>query len=210
MVRAPWPASTSSPTSPPSAASTSALLVTERDELRTCRNTISKEVGKLKASGGDATAPMAQSKAMATASRSIEDELAGLDQALNSASWPSPTCPWTMCPRRARGQRDRQKPGDLPKLEGFAPWPTGTSAEAGHLRPGPGHQDRRLRLHPVRRRRLALVRSLINWFLDVQTGENGYTESLAAVLVERRTMTGTGQLPKFEEELYKLSRGPST
>jgi len=48
------------------------------------------------------------------------------------------------------------------------------------------------------------VRALLTWMLDVQTGQNGYTEVWAPVLVNPKTMTGTGQLPKFEEELYRL------
>lgn len=49
-----------------------------------------------------------------------------------------------------------------------------------------------------------LERALANFFLDVQTTEHGYTEIAPPVMVNRKTMTGTGQLPKFEEDLFKL------
>ncbi len=49
-----------------------------------------------------------------------------------------------------------------------------------------------------------LERALINFMLDLHTGEHGYTEVLPPFMVNRETMTGTGQLPKFEEELFKL------
>ncbi len=51
-----------------------------------------------------------------------------------------------------------------------------------------------------------LQRSLINWFLDVHTGEHGYTELRVPYLVTRESMTGTGQLPKFAEESYQTER----
>jgi seryl-tRNA synthetase len=47
-----------------------------------------------------------------------------------------------------------------------------------------------------------LVRALMNWFLDVHTREHGYEEVWVPLLVNRQTMTGTGQLPKFEDDLY--------
>ncbi len=49
-----------------------------------------------------------------------------------------------------------------------------------------------------------LERALINFMLDMHTGEHGYTEVLPPLLVNRQTMTGTGQLPKFEEDLFKI------
>jgi len=53
-----------------------------------------------------------------------------------------------------------------------------------------------------------LVRALLNWMLDVNTGEQGYTEVWPPALVSARAMTGTGQLPKFEQEMYKLRDDP--
>ena len=49
-----------------------------------------------------------------------------------------------------------------------------------------------------------LERALINFMLDLHTTEHGYTEVLPPFIVNRKTMTGTGQLPKFEEDLFKL------
>jgi seryl-tRNA synthetase len=49
-----------------------------------------------------------------------------------------------------------------------------------------------------------LERALINFMLDLHVREHGYTEVLPPFMVNRDTMTGTGQLPKFEEELFKL------
>jgi seryl-tRNA synthetase len=52
-----------------------------------------------------------------------------------------------------------------------------------------------------------LERALINFMLDLHTGEHGYTEVIPPVLVNRDSMTGTGQLPKFEDDLFKLEAG---
>jgi seryl-tRNA synthetase len=53
-----------------------------------------------------------------------------------------------------------------------------------------------------------LQRSLVAWFIDTHVKEHGYTEILPPVLVLRDSMVGTGQLPKFEEEMYKLKDDP--
>ena len=53
-----------------------------------------------------------------------------------------------------------------------------------------------------------LLRALINFMVDVQTRENGYEEIYPPFLVNRESMTGTGQLPKFEEELFKMQDDP--
>jgi seryl-tRNA synthetase len=52
-----------------------------------------------------------------------------------------------------------------------------------------------------------LERALINFMLDLQTGVNGYTEVLPPFMVNRESMTGTGQLPKFEEDLFHVDDG---
>ncbi len=54
-----------------------------------------------------------------------------------------------------------------------------------------------------------LERALIGWMLDVHTSRNGYTEITPPHVVSRRTMTGTGQLPKFEEDLYRIDSDDS-
>ncbi|MDY6830999.1 MAG: serine--tRNA ligase, partial [Thermodesulfobacteriota bacterium] len=51
-----------------------------------------------------------------------------------------------------------------------------------------------------------MERALINFMLDIHTTEHGYTECLPPLMVNAKTMTGTGQLPKFEEDLFKLER----
>jgi seryl-tRNA synthetase len=53
-----------------------------------------------------------------------------------------------------------------------------------------------------------LLRALINFMVDVQTRENGYEEIYPPFLVNRESMTGTGQLPKFEEEIFKMKDDP--
>jgi len=51
-----------------------------------------------------------------------------------------------------------------------------------------------------------MERALINFMLDLHTGEHGYTEVLPPFLVNRESMTGTGQLPKFEEDLFRIDK----
>ncbi|NLX58740.1 MAG: serine--tRNA ligase [Phycisphaerae bacterium] len=181
-------------------------LITESDELRNRRNVVSKEVGRLKASGGDATAQMAESKTIGERIKQIEGDLRDLDESLRQALLMLPNVPAEDVPDGA-GAEDNQivkTIGEKPRFD-FQPLPHWDVCEKLGV------------LDMARAAKIAgsgfplfvgqgarLVRALLTWMLDVQTGQNGYTEVWAPVLVNPKTMTGTGQLPKFEEELYRL------
>ena len=67
----------------------------------------------------------------------------------------------------------------------------------------------RTRFSLIKGKGAALERALINFMLKKHTSENGYTEYVPPILVNSRTMTGTGQLPKFEEDLFKTTDDPA-
>jgi seryl-tRNA synthetase len=181
-------------------------LITEGDELRGRRNAVSKEVGQLKASGGDASKPMAESKAIGERIKEVEAALRDLDESLRLALLMLPNVPGDDVPDGAGPEDNRivKTVGDLPRFD-FEPLPHWDVCEKLGI------------LDMARAAKIAgsgfplfvgqgarLVRALLGWMLDTQTGENGYTEVWAPVLVNAKTMTGTGQLPKFEEDAYRL------
>jgi seryl-tRNA synthetase len=181
-------------------------LITESDELRNRRNVVSKEVGRLKAAGGDATAQMAESKAIGERIKQIEGELRDLDESLRQALLMLPNVPAEDVPDGAGAEDNRivKTVGEKPRFD-FQPLPHWELGEKLGV------------LDMARAAKIAgsgfplfvgqgarLVRALLTWMLDVQTGQNGYTEVWPPALVNAKTMTGTGQLPKFEEELYRL------
>ncbi|MBN2582783.1 MAG: serine--tRNA ligase [Planctomycetes bacterium] len=181
-------------------------LITEGDELRSRRNVVSKEVGQLKASGGDATQQMAESKAIGERIKEIESGLRDLDEALRLALLMLPNVPADDVPdgTDANDNQIVKTVGKTPQFD-FQPLPHWDVCEKLGI------------LDMARAAKIAgsgfplfvgqgarLVRALMTWMLDVQTGQNGYTEVWPPSLVNPKTMTGTGQLPKFEEELYRL------
>ena len=186
-------------------------LIAERDDLRNRRNTLSKEVGRLKASGADASALMAQSKAIGNRIKALEEEAAALDETQRQALLNIPNLPADDVPDGSTPEQNQvvKTWGEPPPDEAFqrlAHWDIGPalgvldfdraaklSASGFALFVGDGAR---------------LVRALITWMLDVQTAENGYKELWPPALVNARTMTGTGQLPKFEVELYRTRDDP--
>jgi len=186
-------------------------VVTERDDKRNRRNAASKEVGKIKSQGGDAAGPMAESKALGDQIKEMETEIAALDEQLQTALLLLPNMPSDDVPDGAGADDNKtvRTWGELPQITGFEPqahWDLGEKLGILDLARAAKLSGSGFSLFVGDGSRL--VRSLINWFLDVQTLENGYTEVFPPALVNAKTMTGTGQLPKFEEELYKLRDDP--
>jgi seryl-tRNA synthetase len=186
-------------------------LVTERDDLRSRRNTVSKEIGKLKASGGNADAQMAESRTMGDRVKEIETEVAALDEKLQAAMLNIPNLPLEEVPDGAGSEDNKvvKTWGQLPKFDGFEPqahWDLGEKLGVLDLGRAAKISGSGFTLFVGQGSRL--VRALISFFIDTQTTVNGYTEVWPPALVNAKTMTGTGQLPKFEEELYKLRDDP--
>ncbi|NIA22470.1 MAG: serine--tRNA ligase [Anaerolineaceae bacterium] len=181
-------------------------LVTERDELRKRRNTVSKEVGRIKSGGGEATEQMAESKAIGQRIKEIEEQLKDIGRSLGEALLRLPNLPAGDVPEGA-GPEDNQtlKTVGRPAKLSFPPLPHWELCEKlGILDLQRGAKIAGSGFPVFVGQGAQLVRAMVSWMLDVQTKENGYTEVFPPVLVNPKTMTGTGQLPKFEEELYKL------
>lgn len=149
--------------------------------------------------------PPAQLKRLSKSIKAREQQLKTLEEQLHSALALVPNIPHGSAPiGDATANRIERTPGQKPTL-GFLPK---THVELGE----------RLELFDFERaakitgshfplltgQGARLERALINWMLDVHTKEHGYTEIAPPLLVNRDSMTGTGQLPKFEEDMYRL------
>ena len=181
-------------------------LVTTRDQLRSRRNAVSKEVGRIKSGGGDASEQMAESKAIGQQIKGIEEQLKGIDESLDEALLTIPNLPAGDVPEGTDPENNQtlKTVGKLPKFD-FQPlahWELCEKLGILDLERGAKIAGSGFPLFVGQGAQL--VRAMVSWMLDVQTKENGYTEVFPPVLVNAKTMTGTGQLPKFEEELYKL------
>ena len=177
------------------------------NELKAERNTSSKQVGELKRQGEDTEAIIAAMRVTGDRISEIDEKVRTIDHELEELLLAIPNTPLDEVPEGDENHNRIEKTwGDLPVFD-FEPlphWELGESLDIldfarGSKISGSGF--------PVLKGMGArLQRGLINYFLDVHTGEHGYTEVRVPYLVTRQTMIGTGQLPKFEEESYVTAR----
>lgn len=182
-------------------------LLAEAESLKGERNSISAEVGRLKREGGDAAALIERMGTVNGRIKAVEPELEGVQNALRDWMLSVPNVPDASVPV---GKDENDNPevfrwGD-PRAFTFRPLEHWELAE----RLGGLDFDRGAKLAGSRfvvywDWAARLERALVNFFLDVQTRDHGYTEMLTPIMVNRETMTGTGNLPKFEEDLFKIA-----
>ena len=185
------------------------------EELQNQRNTLSKQIGQLKSKGEDASAVMAQvsaSKAELEASAARLDQIQSDMQGLLLAV---PNLPHESVPQGAgeAGNVEVRKwspiegPGGEPAAFAFevkdhvdVGQPLGLDFELGSKLTG-------ARFTVMKGQLARLHRALAQFMLDVQTQEHGYTECYTPYIVNGDSLRGTGQLPKFEEDLFAVKKG---
>jgi seryl-tRNA synthetase len=183
---------------------------TETQELQAKRNQLSKQVGELKAKGGDASQLVAQVNAQASRLKSLEQDLEQVQAQLNDFLLGLPNIPHDSVPigRSAADNPEVRKAG-TPRAFDF---PVKDHVDLGA---GLGLDfDAAARISGARfvvmKGAVArLHRALTQFMLDLHTREHGYTEVYVPYLVNAATMRGTGQLPKFEEDLFRIPRQES-
>lgn len=181
-------------------------LLGEVEQLKGERNTASAEVAQLKRAGESADHRM-------DALSALSDRIKALDVATEESKakveeWllQVPNIPHESVPvgKDEHDNLEMHRFGTPPSFD-FSPkehWELGT--ELGGLDFERGSKLAGSRFTVYWRWAARLERALASFFLDVHTTENGYTEIIPPLMVNRATMTGTGQLPKFEEDLFKL------
>src|SRR6202158_1888985 len=172
----------------------------------------SEEIAKLKKSGQDASAAMAQTKDLREKIQTLEKTAADLDARLRDILAGIPNLPHASVPIGLSAEQNVEvrRWGTPPKFD-FTPkahWDLG--AELGIL-----DLERAVKLTGARFAvywdlGAKLERSLMNFMLDLPTRQHGYTEVLPPYLVNSESMYGTGQLPKFEEDLFKVPHNDRT
>ncbi len=183
---------------------------TGTQELQAKRNQLSKQVGDLKAKGGDAAQLVAQVNAQAGRLKSLEQDLESIQAQLNEFILDLPNIPHASVPagKSAADNPEARKHGkprtfDFPVKDhvdlGVA---LGLDFDAASKISG-------ARFVLMKGAIARLHRALTQFMLDLHTREHGYTEVYAPYLVNAATMRGTGQLPKFEEDLFKIPRQES-
>lgn len=181
-------------------------ILSEIEVLRHRRNVVSDEIAGFKKKGENADEIVAQMRDVSTRIKTLEKSLTESEEKVQEILIRLPNIPHPSVPV-GKDEADNQllrKVGNPRKFE-FTPKPHWTIGEELHIL----DFERASKITGARfplyfGAGARLERALINFMLDLHTAENGYTEVLPPFIVNRKSMTGTGQLPKFEEDLFKL------
>jgi seryl-tRNA synthetase len=180
--------------------------VGETDELKRRRNEASREVGALKSKGGDAAGLMAEVGAIKTRLETLEAALASLDEQLAALEYRFPNLPDASVPVGSDETANRvERVVGTPRAFDFEPkphWDLGTDLGILDFERGAKVTGARFTVYYGAAARLE--RALISFMLDLHTGKHGYREVLPPFIVNRDSLVGTGQLPKFEPDLFHL------
>jgi seryl-tRNA synthetase len=183
--------------------------ITEAETMKARRNKASEDIAKLKKGGGDATAAIAETKELREQIQEREKIAAELDARLQDILSGIPNMPHASVAagHSAEENVEVRRWGKAPQFD-FTPkphWELG--AELGVL-----DLERAVKLTGARFAvywdlGAKLERALANFMLDLHTREHGYTEVLPPYLVNSASMYGTGQLPKFAADLFRVPHG---
>ena len=181
-------------------------LLAEGDSLKANRNKGAKEIGAMKAKGQDASAPMAAMKKVGERVAALDAEIAGVDAKLQDILLMVPNLPHDSVPvgKDSADNTEIRRWGKAPKFT-FQPkahWEIGEKLGILDFARAAKISGSGFILYKGAGARLE--RGLINFLLDLHTREHGFTEISPPFLINRNAMIGTGQLPKFEEDMYRL------
>ena len=181
-------------------------LTQKADALKAEQNAASKQIPQIKKEGGDISEIMARMNAIKEEVKVLDADKAELAAKQKTMMYEFPNVPSDTTPV---GKDDSEnieirrwgEPRNF-DFEAKAHWDIG--ADLGILDPETAAKVTGARFHFYRGLGARLERAIINFFLNTHT-ENGYTEVFPPFMVNRASMTGTGQLPKFEEDAFKLT-----
>ena len=181
-------------------------LTQKADALKAEQNAASKQIPQIKKEGGDISEIMTRMNAIKEEVKTLDADKAELAAKQKTMMYEFPNVPSDTTPV---GKDDSEnvevrrwgEPRNF-DFEAKAHWDIG--ADLGLLDPETAAKVTGARFHFYRGLGARLERAIINFFLNTHT-ENGYTEVFPPFIVNRASMTGTGQLPKFEEDAFKLT-----
>jgi seryl-tRNA synthetase len=182
-------------------------ILREVEALRNERNTVSKEIGTLKKNKEDASELISRMGEVSSRIKILDDSLKETESGLHELIMTIPNMPHESV---VYGEGEDDNPvirtwGEKPEFD-FEPkphWDIGE--ELGILDFARGAKITGARFTLYWGLAAKLERALINFMLDLHTSEHGYMEVLPPFMANSNSMTGTGQLPKFEEDLFKVA-----
>lgn len=182
-------------------------MLQEVESLKNRRNTVSQEVARKKKAGEDAEALIAEMRDVGDRIKQLDEEIRGVEQELDALVLSVPNIPDDSVPVGASDEDnvEVQRVGE-PKRFSFEPkahWDIGHDLDILDFEAAAKVTGSRFVFYKGLGARLE--RALIQFMMDVHSDRHGYTEMLPPLMVNRASLYGTGQLPKFGEDLFKLA-----
>jgi seryl-tRNA synthetase len=183
-------------------------FITQSETLKAQRNRASEEIARLKKAGQDASAQMSETKKLREQGDALEKQASDIDQELRNLLAGIPNMPHSSVPlgHSADDNKEVRKWGTPPEFS-FTPKPHWELGE----QLGVLDMERATKLSGARfavywDMGARMERALANFMLDLHTREHGYTEVLPPYMVNSDSMYGTGQLPKFADDLFRVEK----
>jgi len=178
----------------------------ETEQLKNRRNTVSQEVAKLKKSGQDASALIEEMRKVSDRIKQLDEELRELEAELHSVLLSIPNVPHESVPIGASEADNVEiRRWGEPAVFDFDPkphWELAQDLDIVDFEAAAKVTGSRFSF--MKGMGARLERALINFMMDLHSDRHGYEEILPPYLVNRDSLTGTGQLPKFEEDVFKI------
>ncbi|HIV85821.1 MAG TPA: serine--tRNA ligase [Candidatus Monoglobus merdigallinarum] len=181
-------------------------LLFEIEQKKAEQNAVSKQIPKYKKEGRDTTEIFAQMKELSESIKAGDEKLRELDEKIQALMYTIPNIPDASVPNGDTDEdnieiRRFMEPTAF-EFEPKAHWEIGK--QLGILDPETAAKITGARFHVYKNAGARLERAIMNYFLDTHTSR-GYSEVFPPFMVHRNSMIGTGQLPKFEEDAFKVA-----
>ena len=184
------------------------VILQESEALKAQRNEVSAKIPIMKRNGENTDELMASMKAVAARIKELDEKISSIDEQLDAMLMKIPNIPHASVPDGAddKDNSEVRRVGTPPAFDfDFKPhWDIGEALNI--LDPKTAGKVTGARFTFYRGLGARLERAVINYFMDTHSA-NGYVEILPPYMVNRASMTGTGQLPKFEDDAYKIAGG---
>ena len=182
-------------------------ILFEVEQLKSKQNDVSKKIPAMKKAGEDVAPVFAEMKQLSETIKELDEKVRVLDEDINTRMLTIPNLPNAEVPDGMTDDdnveiRRFMEPTSF-NFEPKAHWDVG--AELGILDAPTAGKVTGTRFTFYKGLGARLERAIINFYLDTHTTESGYTEIFPPYMVHRRSMVGTGQLPKFEEDAFKVN-----
>ncbi|MGO4269542.1 serine--tRNA ligase [Paenibacillus sp. TAF58] len=181
-------------------------LLQETEQLKNRRNTVSQEVAGRKRSGENTDELIQEMKVVGDRIKELDDEIRVLDESLQQILLSIPNMPHSSVPvgRTEEENVELRRVGEIPQFDYEVKPHWEVAQELGILDFEAAAKVTGSRFVFYKGLGARLERALINFMMDLHSDEHGYEEMLPPYIVNRESLTGTGQLPKFEEDVFKL------